>query len=146
MKKIVIIGNLGQDALTRQTATGKTFYSFSVAVTEKYSNQRGEEIEETMWFDCLTANTKIAQYLKKGKKVYIEGNPKVNKYHSEKTGEFEAKITINTTIIRLLSPNDQPKAQSPTPPTAQAKAKEEQAKEQGEQASQEPIIDDDLPF
>lgn len=144
MKKIVIIGNLGQDALIRQTATGKTFYTFDVAVTEKYTNQKGDEIEETMWFDCLTANTKIAQYLKKGKKVYVEGNPKINKYHSEKTGEFDAKITINTTTIRLLSPNDQPKAQSQKPPTAQAK--EEQAKEQGEQATKKPIIDDDLPF
>lgn len=141
MKKIVIIGNLGQDAKAKQTASGKTFYTFDVAVTEKYSNQKGEEIEETMWFDCLTANTKIAQYLKKGKKVYVEGNPKINKYHSEKTGEFEAKITINTTIIRLLSPNDQPKAQSQTPPQTATKAKE-----QGEQATEKQVIDDDLPF
>jgi single-strand DNA-binding protein len=141
MKKIVIIGNLGKDAEVRQTATGKTFYTFDIAVSEKYTNQKGAEIEETMWFDCLTANTKIAQYLKKGKKVYIEGNPKINKYHSEKTGEFDAKITINTTIIRLLSPNDQPKAQSQKPPQTAT-----QAKEEGEQAEQKPIIDDDLPF
>jgi single-strand DNA-binding protein len=141
MKKIVIIGNLGQDAQARQTATGKTFYSFSVAVAEKYTNQKGEEIEETMWFDCLTANAKIAKFLTKGKKVYTEGNPKINKYHSEKTGEFEAKITINTSVIRLLSPNDQPNTKSQTPPQKQA-----QAKEQGEQAEQKPINDDDLPF
>ena len=139
MKKITLIGNLGRDAEARKTATGKTFYSFSVAVSEKYTNQKGEEIEETTWFDCLTANTKIAKYLTKGKKVFIEGNPKANAYYSEALGEYKATINVSCTIIRLLSPNDQAQAKSAPPSKATATAT-------AELPQKTDLENEDLPF
>jgi single-strand DNA-binding protein len=73
MKKTVIIGNLGQDAQVKTTQQGQAFSSFTVAVTEKRNGQ-----ETTTWFSCsgwgerFTGN--LVQYLKKGTKVYLEGN------------------------------------------------------------------------
>jgi single-strand DNA-binding protein len=73
MKKTVIIGNLGQDAQVKTTQQGQAFSSFTVAVSEKRNGQ-----ETTTWFSCsgwgdrFTGN--LVQYLKKGTKVYLEGN------------------------------------------------------------------------
>ena len=139
MKKITLIGNLGKDAQARTTAQGKTFYTFSVAVSEKYRTATGEEREETTWFDCLTNSEKIAKYLTKGKKVYIEGNPKLNLYHSEQTGETKASIQVSCTIIRLISPNDQARPSSPTPP-------QQSPKHQTPAQTQNQPDYDDLPF
>lgn len=73
MKKTVIIGNLGQDAQVKATQQGTQFLSFTVAVSEKV---KGEE--STTWFSCSGWGERftqsLAQYLKKGTKVYIEGN------------------------------------------------------------------------
>ena len=73
MKKTVIIGNLGQDAQVKTTQQGAQYLAFSVAVTEKRKGQ-----ETTTWFSCSgwgeRFTTTLAQYLKKGTKVYVEGN------------------------------------------------------------------------
>lgn len=73
MKKTVIIGNLGQDAQVKTTQQGAQYLAFNVAVTEKRKGQ-----ETTTWFSCSgwgeRFTTTLAQYLKKGTKVYVEGN------------------------------------------------------------------------
>ena len=74
MKKTVIIGNLGQDAQIKATQQGTQYLAFSVAVTEKRNGQ-----ETTTWFSCSGwgerfVSGQLGQYLKKGTKVYIEGN------------------------------------------------------------------------
>lgn len=73
MKKTVIIGNLGQDAQVKTTQQGQAFSSFTVAVTEKRNGQ-----ETTTWFSCSGWGERftgsLVQYLKKGTKVYLEGN------------------------------------------------------------------------
>jgi len=74
MKKTVIIGNLGQDAQIKTTQQGAQYLSFTVAVSEKRSGQ-----ETTTWFSCSGwgdrfVTGQLGQYLRKGTKVYIEGN------------------------------------------------------------------------
>lgn len=74
MKKTVIIGNLGQDAQVKTTQQGAQYLAFNVAVTEKRNGQ-----ETTTWFSCSGwgerfVSGQLGQYLKKGTKVYIEGN------------------------------------------------------------------------
>ena len=68
MQKIQIIGNLGKDCEVRKVGENNVV-SFSLAVTEKYKDK-----ESTIWFNCQKWNAeKIAEYLKKGAKVYVEG-------------------------------------------------------------------------
>lgn len=73
MKKTVIIGNLGQDAQVKTTQQGQAFSSFTVAVSERRNGQ-----ETTTWFSCSGWGERftgsLVQYLKKGTKVYLEGN------------------------------------------------------------------------
>jgi single-stranded DNA-binding protein len=68
MKAITIVGTIGRDCEVRQNTKGE-FATFSVAVNKGYSRDAG-----TDWFQVNYYNTKLAQYLTKGKKVVASGS------------------------------------------------------------------------
>jgi single-strand DNA-binding protein len=74
--KATIIGNLGGDPEMRYTPNGRAFTTFNVACNRTYNTPEGERREETEWFQVVTwdrlAET-CAQYLTKGRQVYVEG-------------------------------------------------------------------------
>jgi single-strand DNA-binding protein len=77
-QKIVIIGNLGGDPLLRFMPSGVPVTSFSVACNSKYTDQDGQKKAEVNWYqvNCfgkLAEST--SQFLKKGRKVLVEGRP-----------------------------------------------------------------------
>ena len=76
MIKLQVIGNLGKDCVVN-TVNGKNVINFTVAHTEKYKDSQGNQQEKTTWVDCAywTDRTAIAQYLTKGKQVFVEGQP-----------------------------------------------------------------------
>ncbi len=101
MKKTVIIGNLGQDAQIKATQQGKQYLSFSVAVTEKRSGQ-----ETTTWFSCSGwgdrfVTSQLGQYLKKGTKVYIEGNYTPSMFQRQ-DGSMDISHNLMVDQIELL--------------------------------------------
>lgn len=144
MNRYQAIGNLGRDAEARTLDSGSTAISFTVAVTEKYTDKSGQKVENTTWINCTlwrTAqqSTAIANYLKKGQKVLVEGKPSVRSYEKN-DGTFGASLELRVDNIELLggAPADsQPTAPppasgpvtahhqgawpaTPTPPTPQA--------------------------
>ncbi len=76
LNKAMIIGNLTRDPETRNTPSGQTVASFSVATNMVWNDQSGQQQKKTE-FHNIVAWRKLAeicsQYLKKGSKVYIEG-------------------------------------------------------------------------
>jgi single-stranded DNA-binding protein len=68
MKVITIVGTIGRDCEVRENKGGE-FATFSVAVNKGYSRDAG-----TDWFQVNYYNTKLAQYLTKGKKVVVSGS------------------------------------------------------------------------
>ncbi len=72
----MIIGNLGADPEMRYTANGNAVTTFRVATSRTFNGPAGERREETEWFSVVTwerlAET-CAQYLTKGRQVYVEG-------------------------------------------------------------------------
>ena len=68
MKAITIVGTIGRDCEVRQNTKGE-FATFSVAVNKGYNRDAG-----TDWFQVNYYNTKLAQYLTKGKKVVASGS------------------------------------------------------------------------
>lgn len=76
LNKCMIIGNLGADPEMRYTANGNAVTTFRVATTRSFSGTDGERREETEWFSVVTWNRlaeTCAQYLTKGRQVYVEG-------------------------------------------------------------------------
>ncbi|WP_337041299.1 single-stranded DNA-binding protein [Emticicia sp. 17c] len=101
MQVITLIGNLGQDAEIKEVNNNK-FAAFSVGCTIRKKN--GDKVEEkTTWYDCSTNNLKVAEFLKKGTKIYLQGRFKLDTYWSEKLNKWVPKINIFSTDIELLS-------------------------------------------
>lgn len=85
LNSVQIIGNLGRDPEVRRTNNGDPVVNFSVAVTESWRDKAtGDRKERTEWFNCVIWNEglcKVAeQYLKKGSKVFLEGQMQSRKY------------------------------------------------------------------
>ena len=121
--RITIIGHLGRDAEQRFTPGGMAVASFSVATTE-----RRKDGEKTTWFRVSLFGKQaenVAQYLVKGKLVYVEGSLRQEEY-TTKDGATRTALEVNATSIQLLGgKDDTPRTESARPassPQAPAKA------------------------
>lgn len=102
MLKLQVIGHLGNDCTTKDIG-GKKVINFSVAHTEKRKNNAGSVTEYTTWISCSwwLDNTSIAQYLKKGKQVYVEGSPSSSAF-SDNQGKLRSSQNLNVRNLILL--------------------------------------------
>ena len=100
MNKQILSGNIGKDAEVKDFQNGNSVINFSVADTKKWTDKNGQKQEKTNWIECVwyLNNTSIAQYLTKGTKVLIEGEPTARAYINQ---QGEANV-INQCIVRSL--------------------------------------------
>ena len=85
VNKVILVGNLGKDPEIRRTQDGRPIANLSVATSESWRDKTtGERKEKTEWHRVVIFNEglcKVAeQYLKKGAKVYIEGQLQTRKW------------------------------------------------------------------
>ena len=104
MIRISVIGRLGQDAVVNEV-NGKTVINFSMAYSEKFKNQQGQDVDKTTWVSCAywTDKLNVVNYLKKGTLIYMEGKPEAKTYLNDKTKETVAQLHSRVTSIQLLS-------------------------------------------
>ncbi len=105
MIKLQIVGNLGADCLAKEV-NGKNVINFNVAHTEKFKDGQGNLKEKTTWVNCAywTDRTAVAQYLKKGKQVYVEGWPEAEAY-TNKDNQAAATLRMRVRDLQLLGGN-----------------------------------------
>lgn len=103
MRRITVIGNLTQDAEVREVK-GKKAINFSIGTNEKYKDASGNQVEKSYYFNCTIwrdSNVKIAEYLTKGTKVFVEGTPEVDIY-KDKQGEVKGSVKIVVGNLELI--------------------------------------------
>ena len=109
---IIIAGNLGRDPEMRYLQSGQAVTSFSVATNRQYTNSRGEQIKETIWFRVSAWGRQAEicnQYLSKGSKVLVEGrltadpNTGGPRVWTGQDGSTRASFEINAQTVRFLS-------------------------------------------
>lgn len=86
VNKAIVLGNLGRDPELRHTAGGKAVATLRVATNEVWSDQSGERQERTEWHSIVVWGRQAencAQYLKKGRTVYIEGRLQTRKWQDK---------------------------------------------------------------
>jgi single-strand DNA-binding protein len=121
MQEILLTGNVGKDAETKEYQ-GKQFATFSIGCTTRRKN--GDDVKETTnWYDCATDNMKVAQFIKKGTKILVRGNFKLDQYHSDTLNKWVPTIKVYAQDIELLSPKkDDSTSQQPSQPAPQNNA------------------------
>ncbi|MBV1706099.1 MAG: single-stranded DNA-binding protein [Hyphomicrobiales bacterium] len=85
VNKVILVGNLGRDPEVRRTSSGDAIVSFSLAMTESWRDKNtGERRDRTEWANIVIFNEQLGkiaeQYLKKGMKVYLEGQLSTRDY------------------------------------------------------------------
>jgi single-strand DNA-binding protein len=85
VNKVILVGNLGKDPEIRNTQAGGKIVSFTLATSETWNDKAsGERKERTEWHRVVAFNEQIAdvaeRFLKKGAKVYVEGQLQTRKW------------------------------------------------------------------
>lgn len=113
MLKLCVIGNLGADAELKNF-NGRDCVSFRVAHTHKFTKADGTLVETTTWVSCLLNGRaeKLLPYLRKGQKVYVDGDAELRVYSSAKTHQMEAGISISVRNVELCGSNAQSSQQA----------------------------------
>jgi single-strand DNA-binding protein len=88
VNKVILIGNLGKDPEIRRTQDGRPVANLRVATTETWRDKTsGERREKTEWHSVVIFNEGLCrvaeQYLKKGAKVYLEGQLQTRKWQGQ---------------------------------------------------------------
>tara|TARA_Y100001936_G_scaffold237377_1_gene267880 strand:- start:442 stop:858 length:417 start_codon:yes stop_codon:yes gene_type:complete len=103
LNKVMIIGRLGADPEMRYTANGNAVTTFNVATSRTYTNQ-GERVEETEWFSIVTWNRlaeTCAQYLLKGRQVYVEGRMQTRSWDAQ-DGQKRYRTELIANEVKFL--------------------------------------------
>jgi single-strand DNA-binding protein len=92
VNKVILIGNLGRDPEVRSMQNGGKVCNLSIATSESWRDkQSGERREKTEWHRVVLFNENLInvaeRYLKKGSKVYIEGQLETRKYQDQSGAE-----------------------------------------------------------
>ena len=109
VNKVILVGNLGRDPETRQTQDGRPVVNFTLATNETWKDrQTGERRERVEWHRVVIFNERLAEvaqnYLRKGSKVYLEGQLQTRKWTDQSgqeryttevvLGRFRGELTM----------------------------------------------------
>jgi single-strand DNA-binding protein len=103
VNKVILVGNLGRDPEVRHTQGGDAIVHLNLATSESWRDrQSGERREKTEWHRVVIFNENLGkvaqQYLKKGSKVYIEGQLQTRKWTDQSGAE---KYTTEIVLQRF---------------------------------------------
>jgi single-strand DNA-binding protein len=103
VNKVILIGHLGRDAETKFTPSGAAVTKFSVATNRRWKDQQsGEWKEETNWTNVtLWRAENYAQYLTRGKQVYVEGRLQTRSYDDKDGKKVYATDVVAEDVILL---------------------------------------------
>ena len=105
VNKAIIVGNLGQDPESRSFPDGGAVTNISVATSESWKDkQTGQQQERTEWHRIVFKNRLAeiaAQYLRKGSKVYIEGQLRTRKWQKQQ-GQDQYTTEIHAREMQML--------------------------------------------
>ena len=100
VNKVILVGNLGRDPEVKRLPSGDAMVNLSVATSESWKDKAsGERKERTEWHRVVIFNEHLAKvaenYLRKGSKVYIEGQLQTRKYTDKDGNEkYSTEVVV----------------------------------------------------
>jgi len=104
VNKAIVLGNLGRDPEIKYTQSGGAVCSFSVATNERWKDKGGQDQERTEWHRVVAWGKLAelcAEYLAKGRTVYIEGRIQTREWQ-DKQGEKRYTTEIVAREVQFL--------------------------------------------
>src|SRR4051812_29239518 len=147
--KVILVGNLTRDPELRYTPKGMAIAKVGLAINRAWTSEGGEKKEEVTFVDVdifgRTAEN-VAQYMKKGRPILIEGRLRLDQWDDKQTGQKRSKLGVVGEVVQFLgSPTggggeggggEAPRRSAPTSAPAPSPAAEPDM----------PPSDDDVPF
>ena len=107
VNKVILIGNLGRDPELRYTQSGQAVANFTLATTETWNKREGGRDERTEWHRIVawgrTAEL-CAQYLSKGRTVYVEGRLQTREWENREGQKQKTTEIVALNVQFLGSP------------------------------------------
>lgn len=144
--KVILVGNLTRDPELRYTPKGMAIAKVGLAVNRNWTSESGEKKEEVTFVDVdifgRTAEN-VAQYMKKGRPILIEGRLRLDQWDDKQTGQKRSKLGVVGEVVQFLgSPaGGEPAGEAPRRPAAPSAPAPSSAPE-----PDAPPPDDDVPF
>lgn len=155
VNKVILVGHLGRDAETKFTPGGVSVTKFSVATNRRWKDQQsGEWKEETDWTNVVLWRAEnLANYLTKGKQLYVEGRLQTRSYEDKDGKKVYSTEVVADEVILLGGQGGgggrgDEFAQQPVsmPRSAGGQRAPQPAAEMGGDSFGQGITDDDVPF
>jgi len=153
VNKVILLGNLGRDPEIRSMQSGKKMASFSIATSKRWKDRNTQEQKEnTSWHNIVVFNEGlvdvIERYIKKGSKIYVEGELSTRKYQDKDGNDkYTTEVVLqgyNSTLTMLDSRNSGSASIEEAPNNSSLDSKLEDTLDS--QVSDSKDLDDDIPF
>lgn len=103
VNSVIILGNLTRDPELKQTPSGMSVCSFSLALNHSYKDQSGEWQESVSYIDCVAwagLGERVAQYMTKGRRCLVQGNLQSRSW--EQDGQKRSKVEVRASDVTFL--------------------------------------------
>lgn len=104
VNKVILIGNLGGDPEKRYTGSGAAVTTFNIATTNRWKDKGGQNQEQTEWHRIVVWGQQAescAQYLAKGRPVYVEGRLQTRQW-DDKSGNKRYTTEVVAQRVQFL--------------------------------------------
>ncbi|MCS6892849.1 MAG: single-stranded DNA-binding protein [Rhodovarius sp.] len=160
VNKVILVGNLGRDPEVRNFQNGGRVVNLRIATTERYRDRDGNPQERTEWHSVAIFNEKLGEiaerYLRKGSKVYIEGQLETRKWQDQSGQEryttevvlrpYRGELTLLDSRGPGPGPGPEELADPPAPAGRSPAAARSGAAGRSGWEPKKPDLDDDIPF
>jgi single-strand DNA-binding protein len=143
--KVIVAGNLTRDPELRYTPKGTAIARIGLALNRSWKTETGETKEEVTFVDIDAFGRQaevIAQYMKKGRPLLVEGRLKLDQWEDKNTHQKQSKLRVVLESFSFLDSNraegtgggtEAPRAKPAAPPAAT-------------ESDVPPVEEDDVPF
>ncbi len=152
VNQVILMGNLTRDPELRQTPSGQSVVSFSLALNRSYKDSSGEWQEATDFIDVVAWGPlaeRVSQYMSKGRRCLVQGRLQSRSWEQE--GQKRSKVEVLANDVTFLDGRgggDSEGGSAPAAPTEKSKSASSSKKKDDviEDIGDEPINLDDIPF
>jgi single-strand DNA-binding protein len=150
INKVILIGNLGNDPDVRYTSGGSPIANVSVATSESWRDKEtGDMQERTEWHRVVFFSRLaeiVAEYLRKGSKIYVEGRLQTRKWQDREGNDRYTTEIVANEMQMLDSRGASGETAGTSAPMRKPAAANAPAQQENSPGNGGEFVDDDIPF